>query len=395
MEAGGLYIGSGHVIGVVQRSEGEPYWYVHLRRRGDRVEQLAQGEAADVAALVKAVGTRVPWVVVFDGPRVIHRLVQVKATAEEALAAAFPNAPLDQLLVSGHSTGTHHAFSMVRAEEVAPIRSAMQAAGARLVDLSVGPWCLLELHPLVDPEAYGDGIGGHCFTLEDRSLVAHHRVELPPGVRQIGDTEVAEEAVLAWAAAWAYLVPSAQRVQPLGTPCAADRAQERARVWYERVLLGAAALIMLLLGLDIGLRQATQATGAAQAAVRTAHAAAMKEVGALEQQVAEREALLAQLGNARQGALAARMALVLADVPRGIRLDRVQVEPLVAPLRDREPMDIHQGRTVLEGTCGDPALLSQWVNALQHTQQAGTVRMTGYGVETGGTHPRFQITVEP
>ena len=394
MEAGGLYIGSGHVIGVVLRGEGEPLWYAHLRRRGDKVEQLAQGEAADVSALVKAVGTRVPWALVFDGPRVIHRVVQVSAQAEDALATAFPNAPLDQLLVSGHSSGEHHGFSMIRVEEMNPVRSTMQAAGARVVDLSVGPWSLLELLSVVDAEAFRLGICGHCFTVEGNALVEHHRVELPPGLRQIGDAEVAEEAVLAWAAAWAYLVPSEQRVKPLGDPCAADRIQERARVWYERVLLGAAACILLLLGLDIGLRQATHATGAAQAGARAAHASALVEVGALQQQLAEREALLAQLGSAQQGALAERMALLLADVPRGIRLDRLHVEPLTAPLRDREPLELLVGRTLLEGTCGDPGLLNRWVDDLQRAQPSGTVRMTAYGVAPGETQPRFQITVD-
>lgn len=378
MEAGGLYIGTDQVIGVVHRGEGLALWYAHLRRKGDKVDQLAFGEAADVPALVKAVGTRVPWVVVFDGLNVVHRVVHAAGSAQDALAAAFPNAPMDQLLVSGHTSGEHHGFSMIRADRSTPVRSAMQAVGARVVDLFVGPWNLLELAPLVDATSFHQGIGGHCFILADQALVEHHRTEIPPGLRRIGDVEIAEEATLAWAAAWAYLVPSVHRVAPLGDPCAADRVQERARVRYERVLLGTAACILLLLAVDIGLRWSTDATGAAQATARDQHTAALAEVAALQEQVAERASLLAQLGAAQQGALAERMALLLADVPLGIRLDRVQVEPLVTPLREREPMELHAGRTLLEGTCGDAGLLNTWG---ERPATRTTFRL--------GTHDRF------
>jgi hypothetical protein len=58
-------------------------------------------------------------------------------------------------------------------------------------------------------------------------------------------------------------------------------------------------------------------------------------------------------------------------------------------------MELHAGRTLLEGTCGDAGLLNTWVNDLQRAQRSGSVRMTGFGVTPGETLPRFQITVDP
>jgi hypothetical protein len=393
MEGGGFYIGAGQVVGIVHRGEGLPLHFVHLRRSGDHVHLLAHGSVNDLAGLVKAVGTRLPWVVVLDGQRVVNRVFRSDTTAREALPLAFPNAPLDQLVVDGRTEGGYHGLSMMRADQVEPLLAALRGLGARVVDVAVGPWGLLDLEPLLDDDAFADPVGGYRFVFNDGALCDHHRAELRIGPVRVGDEQVPDAALLAWAMAWAHLVPSAKRMACLHDRCAMDRKQERARLWYERLLIGGAALILLLLGVDLTLRHLS--SSAERSPLRAQHTAALGEVEDLRAQVAEREGLLAQLGTSPPGSLTERMAAVLTNVPRGIRLDRLWVDPLSKPLREREPVTLQVGHILVEGTCSDPALLNDWMTELQRMYEGGDVQLNAYGVTTGEDLPRFQLTMAP
>ncbi|MBL7955932.1 MAG: hypothetical protein JNJ91_12905 [Flavobacteriales bacterium] len=396
MEGGTTLILHGEVVGLSITTDGERpvLHYVRLKRTRREVRIVAMGEAEDVAALKKACGTRAPVALVVHTARALHRVVPAQGDLVTLLAQGFPGAPLEQLLASGWRHGNAAGLSMMRRSAMAVMNDELRAAGYRIVARSIGPWGLLHLAPLLGKNGEEVSIGRHRFQLEAGSLTGYLEEDTTALAVEIGDDRIPDTHLLAYAAAWEQLVPTAQRLQLADDGIRQDQREERMRLWYERGLVAVAVVLLLMLGthvlVEADLRTANAASGASQGERQ----AISERIEGLRAEVSTRTELATQLGLGRKELLAARAMRILGDVPSGILLDRVSIDPLRAGLRERERPAVDVQRIRVIGTCTDGQVLNAWMHEIRQLPGVRNVQLSGYVTDARTPRPTFTLDLE-
>jgi hypothetical protein len=332
--------------------------------------------------------------VVLQTSRTISRVVQTGGVdMESALRRAFPNAPMDQLLLSAWREGDGAGASIMRREHAAPFLDGLRQRGFRCVQCEVGPWGLLNLRNLIAAEQNPWHCQGQRFTFEGQDLVAHGVEAGPVSDIVFGEETIPSTHTLAFAAAWESLLPSAQRYGVPDPSVVEDRREESARVWYERLLVGSLIVLLSLLGGErllhgrISKEQAAlQVNAAEQSKVRN-------ELMSLRGEVEAREALVQQLGLGKVRGIALRTGSILRTVPKDVLLDRFSIDPLLGPLRERERVSTLRGLVRLEGTCTDATVLNAWMAELRRASNIQQVRLVSFATSSTGERPSFIIEI--
>lgn len=399
MERGGIIVGQGEVIGVAVHAvtaEALVLAHVHLHRRKDGVHVRAQGEATDLAGLAATYGTRIPVALTMDTDRCVHRVLQRTGEPDELLRQAFPNAALDELSTSVWKAGPATGLSMARRSAVTEVVARFHALGFRVVRVSIGPWALLGLRALLGEEAEAWSSGGHSFTFDDGLLTAHAATRTTEGPTiQLDADRIEDRHALAFAGAWAHLVPTAERQDtPLPEVVAAQR-EERARYRYERGLLVAAVLFVLVIGGERAVAYQLARSRSTLKSSATTQARDREALEALRANVQAMEGIGEELGLGRSDGLALQAARVAATVPSGIRLDRLVEHPLRGPLKEREPLATERGIVRVSGTCRDAGALDAWMSVLKGTAGLSTVKLLGYSIDPETSTPRFELELAP
>lgn len=394
MERGGILVGTGQVVGLSIHGDGQPLHYVHLQSARGSVRLLGHGTVSTFEELARAIGTRVPLSVVWDGPRCVHRVIARTGNAGDMLASAFPNAPMGELHFSGWTFGSTMGLSMMRREHAAPSLNTLRGRGFRAVDAWVGPWGLLALRELRQDNSTTWGCNGHLFSFTETGLT-----DLKPRTHEgvsidLGGEELPESHALAWSAAWEHLVPSASRLPWDEGWLLADRLEERARVRYERGLIALAAILILLFGVERILHAQVESRGNMNGGSSEERAALRHELEEVRRTITAREQLVAELGLEATRSLADRAAALLSEVPIGILLDRLEVDPLSIPLRERERMSTLRGVVRISGSCANELVLNQWMVRLRSTKGVRDVRLTAYVTDPNEEHPSFELELD-
>lgn len=399
MERGGIIVGQGEAIGVAVHAvtaEAIALTHVHLHRRKDGVHLRAQGEASDIAGLASTYGTRIPVALTMDTDRCVHRVLHRTGEPDDLLRQAFPNAALDELCTSVWKAGPTTGLSMARRSAVTEVVARFHALGFRVVRVSIGPWALLGLHALLGEEAGAWSASGHTFTFADGLLTAHATTRVTEGRSiQLDADRIEDRHALAFADAWAHLVPTAERQDtPLPEVIAAQR-EERARYRYERGLLIAAVLFVLVIGGERAVAYQLARSRSTLKSSATTQARDRETLEALRANVQAMEGIGEELGLGRSDGLALQAAQVAATVPTGIRLDRLVEHPLRGPLKEREPLTTERGVVRVSGTCRDAGVLDAWMSVLKGTAGLSTVKLLGYSIDPETATPRFELELAP
>ncbi|HEY0976989.1 MAG TPA: hypothetical protein VGE21_05920 [Flavobacteriales bacterium] len=398
MDKGGLIVGKDQVLGVQVTAVAEgtvAFRAVHLQRQrgGMHVRGVLEGE--DPLALKERFGTRVPIALCIDTDRCVHRVLPRRLEPDEAVRTAFANAPVDELATSVREGNDSTAVSMARIAVVNTIIERFHELGFRVVRTSIGPWSLLSLQAMLAPEAHEWHIGGHHFTFTDGALRAYARsAEKEEATFDPGGEELPQRLALAFATAWDHL---------LGAPDQHDRAlpavasavqEEKARYRYE---IGLVASVLLLLGLMAAERWAASRLDRLQQQLQvsaTEHSRDLEAVEQLRIRVQGLEEVQRTLGEGERQGLAWQAAHLIKDVPAGIVLDRLAMDPLVRPLKEREPLDLRKGTTAIEGRCTNSAELDRWMEQLRRTTGVRGVRLLNYAMQPREGLARFELELD-
>ena len=395
MDKGGPYVGAGHVLGVsVQTGTGGPvHRWVHLVRGRRAVHLRGHGEAENASELIRQVGTRVPLALCVDHERCIHRVVPDEGSAEEQVGRAFAGANVSEACVSLRAKEGSTGCSMMRRGEAGAIIKSLGRCGGRGGGLRRGPWDLLALEALLPKGTDAVTASGTWVGLRDGRLALERSPSGPATSIDLEGERLPATHALAFVTAWCWLLPGPGRTMLHEDLLTGARAQERARLWYERMLLAGLGVILFLVAFEAGLAHRVDREKAVEdGAVRRL---ADLEV-AVEQARAELvagQALASAMGLEGGGRLAARAAAIAAHTPLPIRLDRLVVDPMRSAPEDREPLVVERGVVRIHGRCDDAALLNSWMDSLRTRPGTGTVRLLGYRPTADGGGPEFELEI--
>lgn len=397
MEGGTSLVVRDQVIGVSIHSDGDrpELRFLRLQRKKNEIQILGQGIAVDAVDLKRRCGTRAPVVIVVNTPRCLHRVLPESAPLDLMVQKAFPGASLEQLHVTAWTEGTTTGLSMMRRESCVAICSSLRSCGSRIVRVSIGPWILLHLRPLL-PESSGNDpeVAGNVFAIQDGKLLAPPTTLDDTGTFKIGMDEIPNSHALAIAAAWEYLVPAVQ-LQYLNTAEEEqDRLEEKARIRYEWGLVGLAAILLLMLIMDQGIKTWINDQQEESTFSLNDQTLLRGQVEELKEQLAAREAMAMEFGLVGSEPFALRASRLLDQVPKEIQLDRMMLNPLTSQLKDNERPSVEIRHIRLKGSCTDGNVLNAWMNTLRKVEGVVDVRLIAFSTDIPGKRPVFEIDLE-
>lgn len=396
MEGGTTLIMSAEVVGVSVQEDAEhpAYHYVRLRRMRGEIRTLATGTAKDAVELKRCCGTRAPLALNIDTPRCLHRVAPGHGELATTLAQAFPGVHLEQLTASGWQQGRSQGVSMMRRAATDVIGNALRGQGFRIVNLSIGPWGVLQLRSLLGDRHSDGNIANHRFQMEEEHLVAYASSATSEGVITLGEDELPQSHLAAFAAAWEHLVPPTARLALADPLVQRDQREERARLWYERGLLALVLVLLGMIGADAALGEHVRRTTGGTEHASYERGQLNATIEHLRRTLTEQEALVDQLGMGKERQFAIRAMRVLHDVPPGILLDRVNLDPLTAVLREREHATVIHDRIRMTGTCSDGQVLNGWMETLRGTAGVRSVTLAAYTIDVRTQRPTFTLLLD-
>ncbi|SFC79213.1 hypothetical protein SAMN05421747_12715 [Parapedobacter composti] len=359
---------------------------VVVRRAGTKVH-FVRGEygLGSYSAIAAHVPAGVPMMVAMGGKGVIHRSVARGAGEgdEALLRQVLPNAKPDDFYVQSADLEGIHMVSVARRTQVDDVIGALQAQGLVLLGAGLGPFAVDFFREfLMDEKREVLALWRHRFTLHggkiagyellpDDSAVTARRVEL-------GGEQLNERLVPAFAVAFVAIsdIPFAQlpvaALQTSAAECRGKWAFRRSAVavmvFFLVVLLGNALYFM---------HYSDKVAGFAGSDALDIQ----REINKLQQQGAERDALLKGLWHAdmpRWG-MAYMTDRLAASRPASILLTELAVYPKDVAMSRRERRPVHAPSAIrIRGTCTDVPLLNGWMKQLRQLPFCQAVEIDSY-----------------
>ncbi|MEO8069046.1 MAG: hypothetical protein ABI599_15220 [Flavobacteriales bacterium] len=391
-----LIIGTDQLAGVEARQQPDGSWlfnWVHAQNAKKGVKVLRHGAGvADARDLMKAIGPRLPIVLVLQHERAMLRRIDGNFDQERDLPKLLPNAQPGSLLVEVVEYGASSDVCIARLQNVQPVLDQLTGAGARITRLFIGPLVIAGLREMVDEGAF---IGPYRIEADGPGPITVlrdvHRERAP---LVLGDEHVEGACTLAFAACWQrWFAPLPMRMADLQLVNTAQR-EERFRLIYERGVLVLMFLLMTFLGVDLFLRHTMSSEQAGLQEQLQQHELRSATLATLQGSIALRKQLLVSSGASASADVLGIVDQVAASVPEGVQLSELWSSPTDGPVRKEEPFKRKDGLMVLAGSAQDASVLAGWVSFLGTLQGIKHARLAGLEQDKERGAPVFRIEIE-
>ncbi len=393
-----LIIGRDHLVGLEALQLPDGSWsfdWVHLHRRRGVVEVLRQGApTTDIAKLVTAIGVRYPLVLVVRGDRMIVRDMPGVFVAERDLGKLLPNAQATELIHSNYTIGDRSLVMVARQQPVNELLSALQSAGFRPLQLIVGPGVLFALREQWTATANGGFFGPHHFEQDGTHAWNYRHVENDAEPVPFADELIASGKLCALSACWQHwfgTLDASTSFLPIVTQCASE---EKHRLRYEVGVVALFALLVLMLGADVLLRQRSDGRAAQLQEYLAQRSSRQAQLDSLETALGSRKELMHLIGGGINGSTMRSLDRVTASVPRSVLLTDLWLAPAEHLPREGELFKPTPGLITITGSTHDPAELPSWIAILKELHGVRHARLRS--LEQGNDHgdPVFHIEIE-
>jgi Tfp pilus assembly protein PilN len=372
--------------------------FVLLERHGENVRIAAQGvKLQGIQELRKRLPAGVPAHLVIEGKGVLHREVDLADHSRSSLLhQLFPQAKSGDFYLQ-HSPGINEQVfvSVARKEAADKIITQLAEEGITVVHCSIGSLGAVKLLPLL-----GSGRGvieelqlGHCRLLLEGSKIK--ALEPQTGQAQaytLGAQQIGGELLLPFSAALAYFTGSPGCGSELAVTNAKEfRQQKIFRLSAATYVLG---LLVLLLANYYLFDRFSKKYLELQSAV-SLNENILVHCDTLQKQVDAKKSFLERQGllqDSRTSWYANQLALSL---PPGIRLTRMNVNPIELISKDgEETLQVNQHTIAISGACDQSAVLNDWMKKLKQLNWVTDADLLNYSQDKRAGEGTFTIQVK-
>jgi len=388
MDKGGLIIGKGHVIGLELYSldEGLGIRYAYLQKKKNKIELIAQGEVSNWEALKNQFGDRIPLAINLNTSKVLTRSITGPIDIDANIQSALPNVDTSTITASVLPSSTNHGIGLVRRDIVASLLEDARSHGFRVTTLLIGPWSLMNLSSLTGQEKVS--YGGWELSDIDGNITVHKHAANPD--LSLSGLDVEGNNVLAFSTAWQQLAGTVDIVSNVHTVIGSDVQEETARLRYEfGMVISAALLVILLVSQLVASNYLDKKEGALNTSL-AAHQALQQEIQQLEKDAKGKQLLVSSLGIDQEDQLTLTAWEVLQDVPKGIRLNELTINPM-KKITENKHIAAELGVIRVSGTCEDTREVNNWMNTIRGSHLFTGVRLLAYSLDEGVPHFEIEI----
>lgn len=336
---------------------------------------------------------RWPVVACVHGPGVVHRRLSGHAADDRAaFALAFPAAGEQALTATVVRSRRAFFVDVIGTARADALLADAHKAGYRVVDLVVGPSIVALLHDAAGkPVEMITPDGSLAFVDDELDTMTAG----PPdgGTVRIGSDELDPSALLAFAAAFAFVSGKHGSVGRMPQRLGTARREEAHRKRFDSLLrtaIASVAILLVVLSLirgSIDRRHEANAQALLDDRGRAEHRAQLKA------SIAEKEAIVRDAGLNAPVHAASKADQVASAVPPGVVLDRMAID-VGNSSGARTLPGAGRDTIVVSGHLSDPILLNTFISALEDRPAFGGVKLRSVvpaGHRDGGA--KFELMV--
>ena len=169
----------------------------------------------DMKALQREVNSKLPINIVINGKGIIHKKVTISEGDNDIklLEKVFPNAKIsDFYLKKTPIEGSTVYISIVRKNTIDDLLTSLTNNGYHFSGISLGPFCINGIIPLVDHTTKNFSLGSYKLELNDDNTIVDfqdNQINLSSEKITIAGEEIKQQAAIAFASAFQYFFPQA------------------------------------------------------------------------------------------------------------------------------------------------------------------------------------------
>ena len=362
--------------------------YAYLQKKKGRIDLISQGEVENWEALKNKFGDRVSLAICLNTDKVLTRSVSGPNNIDPIIQSALPNVDTSSILVSALPGTDSHGVGLIRRDSVEELLQTAHSFGFRITTWVIGPWSLMNLAHLIEQK---DTIsyGGWELTNKNGCIEAHKN-SVKPDLDLVG-LQVNGEHVLAFSVAWQHLVGAVEIISNTNSITHTDVQEETARVRYEMGIVISVTLLVLLFISQLLVSNHLDGKEGSLNTSLAAHRSLQQEVQQLKNDANSKKQLVSSLGIDQKNMLTLSAWEVLQAVPKGIRLDKLIINPM-KKITKNKPIQTELGLIRVAGTCKDTKEVNNWMNMIRESELFSSVRLLSYSLDEGV--PNFEIEIK-
>ena len=364
--------GQKKIAGVEMLQDGKGYFYHVVILQKHKEEISLEGEWPAIRTeeeLGGLLGGEIPAYLIFNIRGILHKQADANGGADQQLQSVFPNIDLSSFYWQsvGMENG-QYMMSIVRKEALDGILALISSKNIWVVGINLGSYHVRHIAPFlvqkgtVEVSGYRLEFNGQ-FELKKAGKWAGPKT----GVKvQVGDDEIRQELLPAYAAAFKGLVIE---TDVLDVPMVVEKQNEFFhKQVFQKASVAILASILLLLLANTFFYYHFKSRNSDAKAVLSQKQYELSVLDSLRGQV-HQQGILQMQTNIHRSSLSSFYAdRIGASVPKGIRLKKMEVFPMQgkeSDYREGELWQYQKDRVVIKGQCRNSLIYNEWIRALQ------------------------------
>lgn len=325
--------------------------------------------------------TKTPVSIVINGKGILHKKIEVleSDTTTSLLGKVLPNSKPEDFLLFRYSIDESRAFvSVIRKNILDPIIEQLQKAEFDVINVSLGPFLIANLLPLINNENKNTSIVTQYFTLQtEQGVITDYTITQnnTETTVKIGSDIVSNYLLLAFAASFMEFLGTTQSDIP--TINTLRNTYKSKRIFK---LASTSLLIFFISVLSINAfvhdhysKQAKKLNS--QVGVSRDM---LQNLEKLKTELSEKSAFMNKMGLLQAGRTSFYADRIAETTPVSIQLKEMNINPLVKNPNDDKDIAFNVNSIIIKGDCKKNTELNVWIKQLKQFDWVREVTLTNF-----------------
>jgi hypothetical protein len=349
-----------------------------------------------IASLVAGTDKNVPVCISLNGKGILHKKINSVATdPQKLLLGVLPNARIDDFYLQHYISDSGVFVSVIRRTVLHDLVSAFNAHQLNVISITLGPFILENLIPLISDLSPSFSIGNHNIVLREGKISDYQfsRQETTHHVVTIDSDSLEGNLIVAYATALQILADSGDIGMQIDE-ITAQRKEVADKKIFETA--GWTALISALTILLLNFILFTYYTGKNNqlSGAQSKHLDYSAVLDSISKKVAERESFLLRAGWMRPSLISYYADQLGTTLPETITLNDLTINPLDdQSTRKEKKLVFISDKIHVSGVCNKPTDLNSWIQDIQVLDWVKAVEINNYTYDKKSGKGNFLINI--
>lgn len=326
------------------------------------------------------INTKTPVSIVINGKGILHKKIEVleSDTTTSLLGKILPNSKPEDFLLFRYSIDESRAFvSVIRKNILDPIIEQLQKAEFDVINVSLGPFVIANLLPLINENKNGSIITEH-FTLQtEQGVITDYTITQnnTETTVKIGNDTVSNYLLLAFAASFMEFIGTTQSDIPTVTTL--RNTYKSKRIFK---LAGTSLLIFFISVLSINAFVHDHYSKRAKNLNSQVNVSRdmLQNLEKLKTELSEKSAFMNKMGLLQAGRTSFYADRIAETTPASIQLKEMNINPLVKNPNDDKDIAFNVNSIIIKGDCKKNTELNIWIKQIKQFDWVREVTLTNF-----------------